>query len=134
PETTTGGNALKFYSSVRMDIRRIAAIKDGQENTGNRTRVKVVKNKVAPPFKEAEFDIMYGTGISREGDLLDLGVSKDIIEKSGSWYSFDGDRIGQGRENAKNFLREHPEAAASVEEKLLEKFGLNPAAEIAEGA
>ncbi|NIQ98481.1 MAG: recombinase RecA [Desulfuromonadales bacterium] len=134
PETTTGGNALKFYSSVRMDIRRIAAIKDGQDTIGSRTRVKVVKNKVAPPFKEAEFDIMYGTGISREGDLLDLGVAQDIIEKSGSWYSFDGDRIGQGRENAKTFLRENPDAAASVEQKLQEKFGLQPADEIAEGA
>ncbi|MDY6847627.1 MAG: recombinase RecA [Geoalkalibacter sp.] len=129
PETTTGGNALKFYSSVRLDIRRIAALKQGQESIGNRTRVKVVKNKVAPPFKEAEFDIMYGTGISREGDLIDLGANVDIVEKSGSWYSFAGERIGQGRENAKTFLREHPDVAQAIEDRLREHFGLNPPAE-----
>jgi recombination protein RecA len=108
PETTTGGNALKFYASVRLDIRRTGAIKDGQEVVGNRTKVKVVKNKMAPPFKEAEFDIIYGEGISR-GDLLDLAVGPDIVEKSGSWYSFNGERIGQGRENVKKFLEENPE-------------------------
>ena len=124
PETTTGGNALKFYSSVRMDIRRIAAIKQGQDMIGSRTRVKVVKNKVAPPFKEAEFDIMYGTGISREGDLVDLGAEAEIIEKSGAWYSYSGERIGQGRENAKAFLAEHPETALEIEQKLLAHFGL----------
>ncbi len=129
PETTTGGNALKFYSSVRLDIRRIAALKQGQESIGNRTRVKVVKNKVAPPFKEAEFDIMYGSGISREGDLIDLGANVDIVEKSGSWYSFAGERIGQGRENAKTFLREHPDVAQAIEDRLREHFGLNPPAE-----
>jgi len=125
PETTTGGNALKFYSSVRLDIRRIGAIKDGQDVTGNRTRVKVVKNKLAPPFKEVEFDIMYGEGISREGDILDLAAEKEIVEKSGAWYSFDRERIGQGRENAKIFLKEHPEVAKAVEEKILEHFGLS---------
>ena len=125
PETTTGGNALKFYSSVRLDIRRIGAIKDGQDVTGNRTRVKVVKNKLAPPFKEVEFDIMYGEGISREGDILDLAVEKEIVEKSGAWFSFDRERIGQGRENSKIFLKEHPEVAKAVEEKILEHFGLS---------
>jgi recombination protein RecA len=129
PETTTGGNALKFYASVRMDIRRIAALKQGQDTIGNRTRVKVVKNKVAPPFKEAEFDIMYGEGISREGDIVDLGAANDVIEKSGAWYSYAGERIGQGRENAKQFLREHPDMAHSIELKLLELFSLKtPAA------
>jgi recombination protein RecA len=125
PETTTGGNALKFYSSVRLDIRRIGAIKDGQDVTGNRTRVKVVKNKLAPPFKEVEFDIMYGEGISREGDILDLAVEKEIVEKSGAWFSFDRERIGQGRENAKIFLKDHPEVAKGIEEKILEHFGLS---------
>jgi recombination protein RecA len=124
PETTTGGNALKFYSSVRLDIRRVGAIKDGQDVIGNRTRVKVVKNKLAPPFKEVEFDIMYGEGISREGDLLDLAVEKEIVEKSGAWFSFDDERIGQGRENSKIFLKEHPEVSRAIEEKLLERFGL----------
>ncbi|WP_291315267.1 recombinase RecA [Desulfuromonas sp.] len=124
PETTTGGNALKFYASVRMDIRRIASLKQGQDVIGNRTRVKVVKNKVAPPFKEAEFDIMYGAGISREGDILDLGAGSEIVEKSGAWYSYEGERIGQGRENAKQFLAEHPETARSIEEKILAQFGL----------
>ncbi len=124
PETTTGGNALKFYASVRLDIRRIGAIKDGQDVIGNRTRVKVVKNKLAPPFKEVEFDIMYGEGISREGDLLDLAAEKEIVEKSGAWFSFDDERIGQGRENAKIFLKEHPEVSRTIEERLLEHFGL----------
>jgi recombination protein RecA len=128
PETTTGGNALKFYASVRMDIRRIAAIKQGQDSIGNRTRVKVVKNKVAPPFKEAEFDIMYGTGISREGDLVDLGAAAEIVEKSGAWYSYNGERIGQGRENAKAFLTEHPETARDIEQQLLVHFGLKSTA------
>ncbi|MGQ9693192.1 MAG: recombinase RecA [Thermodesulfobacteriota bacterium] len=124
PETTTGGNALKFYSSVRLDIRRVGAIKDGQDVTGSRTKVKVVKNKLAPPFKEVEFDIMYGEGISREGDLLDLAVENGIVEKSGSWFAFSNERIGQGRENAKLFLKEHPDVARAVEEKIKEHFGL----------
>jgi recombination protein RecA len=133
PETTTGGNALKFYASVRMDIRRIASLKQGQDAIGNRTRVKVVKNKVAPPFKEAEFDIMYGTGISKEGDLVDLGVECNVVEKSGSWFSYGEERIGQGRENAKKFLIDHPETAADIEAKVLEHFGLNPAGTPPEG-
>ena len=124
PETTTGGNALKFYASQRLDIRRIGAIKNGEQVVGNRTRVKVVKNKMAPPFKEVEFDIMYGTGISREGDLLDFAATENIVEKSGAWYAYGGERIGQGRENAKDYLRDHPELAASVERKLLEKVGV----------
>jgi recombination protein RecA len=124
PETTTGGNALKFYASQRMDIRRIGAIKNGETVVGSRTRVKVVKNKVAPPFKEVEFDILYGTGISREGDLVDLASQENLIEKSGAWYSFNGERIGQGRENAKDFLRDHPEIAKELENRILEKFGL----------
>jgi recombination protein RecA len=124
PETTTGGNALKFYASVRLDIRKTAALKQGQDTIGSRTRVKVVKNKVAPPFKEAEFDIMYGEGISRVGDLIDLGADNAIVEKSGAWYSYAGERIGQGRENAKQFLREHPETADSIEEKIFAHFGL----------
>jgi len=133
PETTTGGNALKFYASVRMDIRRIASLKQGQDAIGNRTRVKVVKNKVAPPFKEAEFDIMYGTGISKEGDLVDLGVECNVVEKSGSWFSYGEERIGQGRENAKKFLIEHPETAADIEAKVLVHFGLKPAGTPREG-
>jgi recombination protein RecA len=124
PETTTGGNALKFYATQRLDIRRIGAIKDGEQVIGNRTRVKVVKNKVAPPFKEVEFDIMYGHGISREGDVLDLAAQENIVEKSGAWFSFDGERIGQGREQAKAFLREHPEILQKVEGKLLDQFGI----------
>ena len=124
PETTTGGNALKFYASVRMDIRRIASLKQGQDTIGSRTRVKVVKNKVAPPFKEAEFDIMYGTGISWEGDLVDLGAASNIIEKSGSWFSYGGERIGQGRENAKQFLADNPEMAKAIEARVLEHYGL----------
>ncbi len=125
PETTTGGNALKFYSSVRLDIRRIGAIKDGQEVTGNRTRVRVVKNKMAPPFKEAEFDITYGEGISKTGDLLDMGVEAGIIEKSGSWYSCEGERIGQGRQNAKKFLDESSEIYESTLKKVKETLGLS---------
>jgi len=125
PETTTGGNALKFYSSVRLDIRRIGSIKDGQEAIGNRTRVKVVKNKLAPPFKEVEFDLMYGEGISREGDLLDLAVEHEVVEKSGAWFSYANERIGQGRENSKTFLKEHPEISKAIEEKLLERFALS---------
>ncbi|WP_372677585.1 recombinase RecA [Desulfosarcina sp.] len=124
PETTTGGNALKFYSSVRLDIRRIGAIKDGQDVVGNRTRVKVVKNKMAPPFKEAEFDIMYGEGISRSGDLLDVGVNAGIVDKSGSWYSYNGERIGQGRENVKKFFQDNPDLFESVDVKVREAVGL----------
>ena len=124
PETTTGGNALKFYASLRLDIRRIGAIKDGQDVIGNRTRVKVVKNKLAPPFKEVEFDIMYGEGISREGDILDLAVEKGVVQKSGAWFSFANERIGQGRENSKSFFKEHQEIAVAVEEKILEQVGL----------
>ena len=124
PETTTGGRALKFYASIRVDIRRIGAIKDGDQVVGNRTRVKVVKNKMAPPFREVEFDIMYGEGISREGELLDLAVKQDIVDKSGSWFSFDGERLGQGRENAKQFLRENMEYYARIEEKVREALGL----------
>jgi recombination protein RecA len=127
PETTTGGNALKFYASQRMDIRRIGAIKNGENVVGSRTRVKVVKNKVAPPFKEVEFDIMYGTGISREGDLIDLASNDNIVEKSGSWFSFNGERIGQGRENAKDYLKEHPEVAKEIEARVFEKYGINKA-------
>ena len=127
PETTTGGRALKFYSSIRVDIRRIAAIKDGDVVTGNRTRVKIVKNKVAPPFKQAEFDIMYGLGISLEGDLLDLGVAQKLVQKSGAWYSYDGERIGQGRENTKTFLKEHPDLLHKLEIALRAELGL-PAA------
>jgi recombination protein RecA len=124
PETTTGGNALKFYASQRLDIRRIGAIKDGDQVIGNRTRVKVVKNKVAPPFKEVEFDIMYGQGISREGDVLDLAAQENIVDKSGTWFSFGGERIGQGREQVKAFLREHPEVLQQIEGRLFEKFGV----------
>jgi recombination protein RecA len=124
PETTTGGNALKFYASQRLDIRRIGAIKDGEQVIGNRTRVKVVKNKVAPPFKEVEFDIMYGQGISREGDVLDLASAEGIVDKSGTWFSFGGERIGQGREQAKAFLRDRPEILQQVEGRLFEKFGI----------
>ena len=124
PETTTGGNALKFYASVRLDIRRIGAIKDRDEVVGNQTRVKVVKNKVAPPFKQVEFDIMYGEGISKIGELLDLGVTAGIVEKSGAWFSYDGERIGQGRENAKAFLKQHPDRAAEIEKKIRENAGL----------
>jgi recombination protein RecA len=128
PETTTGGNALKFYASVRMDIRRIGALKDGDNVVGGRTRVKVVKNKVAPPFKEAEFDILYGTGISRDGEIVDLGSESGVIEKSGAWYSYGGERIGQGREAAKNFLKEHPETAGEIMDKVMGKIGIKRAA------
>ena len=124
PETTTGGRALKFYSSVRMDVRRVESIKQGGEVIGNHVRVKVVKNKIAPPFKEAEFDIMFGHGISKEGDILDLAVKDDIVEKSGAWYAYGGAKIGQGRENAKSYLREHPAVCAEVETKVREKHGL----------
>jgi recombination protein RecA len=123
PETTTGGNALKFYASVRMEIRRVGAIKDRDQIVGNQTRVKVVKNKLAPPFRQVEFDIMYGEGISKVGELIDLGVKANVVEKSGAWYSVDSQRIGQGRENAKQFLRDHPEVAATVERKLREQSG-----------
>lgn len=125
PETTTGGNALKFYASVRLDIRRTGAIKDREEVIGNQTRVKVVKNKVAPPFRQVEFDIMYGEGISKSGELVDLGVKAGVVEKSGSWYSFDSQRIGQGRENAKNFMKDNPEIAAQIEEAIRKDAGLN---------
>ncbi len=124
PETTPGGRALKFYSSVRLDIRRIEAIKDGVEVVGNRTRVKVVKNKVAPPFKQCEFDIMYGRGISREGSLLDIGVDLGIVKKSGAWYTYDGEQLGQGRENSKTFLAENPEIMVEVSERILTQVGI----------
>ena len=124
PETTTGGNALKFYSSVRLDIRRIGAIKDRDEIVGNQTRVKVVKNKVAPPFKQVEFDIMYGEGISKQGELIDLGVKASIVEKSGAWFSYEGQRVGQGRENAKAFLRSNPKVATAIERSIRENAGL----------
>jgi recombination protein RecA len=126
PETTTGGNALKFYASVRLDIRRTGSIKKGDEVIGNETKVKVVKNKVAPPFKTAEFDILYGEGISREGEILDLGAASNIVEKSGAWYSYGGDRIGQGKDNAREYLRERPEIALDIENKVRAHFGVNP--------
>jgi recombination protein RecA len=129
PETTSGGRALKFYASVRLDIRRIAAIKDGDTAIGNRTRVKVVKNKVAPPFREAEFDILYGEGISREGDLLDMGVTHNLVEKSGSWFSYRGERIGQGRDNARQYLREHPDLCRNLDGDLRKALGLGGAEE-----
>ena len=125
PETTTGGRALKFYSSVRADIRRIAAIKEGEVVVGNRTKVKIVKNKVAAPFREAEFDIIYGEGISKEGDLIDLGVAQNLVEKSGSWYSYKGERIGQGRENARQFLKDNPDVRQQVDSELRKALGLN---------
>jgi recombination protein RecA len=131
PETTTGGNALKFYASMRLDIRRIGAIKSNQEVVGNRTRVKVVKNKLAPPFREVEFDITYGEGVSRPGMLIDLGVDNNVIDKSGAWLSYKSERIGQGRENAKQFLAEHPEVAARIEAEVLQKHGIGAAAEAA---
>jgi len=124
PETTTGGNALKFYASVRLDIRRTGAIKDREEVVGNATRVKVVKNKVAPPFKQVEFDIMYGEGISKMGELVDLGVKAGVVEKSGAWFSYDSQRLGQGRENAKTFLKQNPDAAARIEMAIRENAGL----------
>ncbi len=133
PETTTGGRALKFYSSVRLDIRRIAAIKDGETVTGNRTKVKVVKNKVAAPFREAEFDIIYGEGVSREGDLLDLGVANNVIEKSGSWYSYKGERIGQGRENARQFLKDNSDVMTRVDSEVRKTLGLVKSTEAPDG-
>ena len=131
PETTTGGRALKFYSSVRVDIRRIASIKDGDAVVGGRTRVKVVKNKLAPPFREAEFDIMYGEGVSREGDLLDLAVEHKIVDKSGAWFAYGGDRLGQGRENSKQFLKDNPKVASAIEEKVRKELGLLREVEVA---
>jgi len=124
PETTTGGRALKFYSSVRLDVRRIETLKDGQEMVGNRTRIKVVKNKVAPPFKQAEFDILYGQGISREGGLIDVGVETGLVRKAGAWYTYEGDQLGQGKENARNFLRDNPDLANELEKRILEKLGV----------
>ena len=126
PETTPGGRALKFYSSVRLDIRRIESLKDGAEVVGNRTRVKIVKNKVAPPFKQAEFDIMYGQGISREGSLLDIAVDRDIVKKSGAWYTYEGEQIGQGRENVKKFLKENPDLVMEIQDRVLREVGLIP--------
>jgi recombination protein RecA len=127
PETTTGGNALKFYASVRLDIRRLATIKQGQDVIGSRTKVRVVKNKVAPPFKEVEFDLIHGEGISREGDVLDLAVEKNMVEKSGTWYAYGGQRIGQGRENAKQFLKENPKVLEQIEKEILENFRISRA-------
>ena len=126
PETTTGGRALKFYSSVRLDVRRIETLKDGTDAVGNRTRVKVVKNKVAPPFKQAEFDILYGEGISREGSLIDLGVDEGIVRKCGAWYTYEGDQLGQGKENARAFLRDNPDLADEIEKRIKEKLGIGP--------
>jgi recombination protein RecA len=126
PETTTGGRALKFYSSVRLDVRRIETLKDGTEPVGNRTRVKVVKNKVAPPFKQAEFDILYGHGISREGGLIDMGVEQGFVKKSGAWYTYDGDQLGQGKENARAFLRDNPDLTDEIEKRIKEKLGIGP--------
>ena len=125
PETTTGGNALKFYASVRLDIRRTGALKRGEEVVGNETRVKVVKNKIAPPFKQAEFDILYGEGISREGEILELGVTYKIVEKSGAWFAYKGDKIGQGKDNARQYLKEHPEIAVEIENKIREQVGVS---------
>ena len=132
PETTTGGNALKFYATQRLDIRRIASIQEGDKKVGNRTRVKVVKNKIAPPFRMAEFDIIYGSGISKEGDILDLGVELDIVEKSGSWFSFNEERIGQGRENVRRFLVEHPDVMKNISDRVTEKLGLGEKKDISE--
>jgi len=126
PETTTGGKALKFYSSVRLDVRRIETLKDGTEPVGSRTRVKVVKNKVAPPFKQAEFDILYGIGISREGGLIDMGVDQGFVRKAGAWYTYDGDQLGQGKENARAFLRDNPDLADEIEKRIKEKLGIGP--------
>jgi recombination protein RecA len=126
PETTTGGKALKFYASVRLDVRRIETLKDGTDPVGNRTRVKVVKNKVSPPFKQAEFDILYGHGISREGGLIDMGVEHGFIRKAGAWYTYEGDQLGQGKENARNFLRDNPDLADEIEKKVKEKLGVGP--------
>ena len=126
PETTTGGRALKFYASVRLDVRRIETLKDGSDPVGNRTRVKVVKNKVSPPFKQAEFDILYGIGISREGGLIDMGVEQGIVRKSGAWYTYEGDQLGQGKENARGFLRDNPDLADEIEKRIKEKLGVGP--------
>src|SRR5438045_7657429 len=126
PETTTGGKALKFYASVRLDVRRIETLKDGQDAVGNRTRVKVVKNKVASPFKQAEFDIMYGKGISREGGLIDVGVEVGLVRKAGAWYTYEGDQLGQGKENSRNFLRDNPDLANEIEKRILEHLGIGP--------
>jgi recombination protein RecA len=134
PETTTGGNALKFYASVRLDIRRIGAIKEREQTIGNQTRVKVVKNKMAPPFKVVEFDIMYGEGISKRGELLDLGIQAGVVEKSGSWFSYDGQRIGQGRENAKIYLKEHGDIAVAIENAIRSNAGLVADAMMAAGS
>ncbi|HEY1996443.1 recombinase RecA [Paraburkholderia sp.] len=134
PETTTGGNALKFYASVRLDIRRIGSIKKNDEVIGNETRVKVVKNKVSPPFREAIFDILYGEGISRQGEVIDLGVQAKIVDKAGAWYSYNGERIGQGKDNAREFLRENPEIAREIENRIRESLGVNAMAEVAVGA
>jgi recombination protein RecA len=126
PETTSGGRALKFYASVRLDVRRIETLKDGTEAVGSRTRIKVVKNKCAPPFKVAECDIIFGTGISREGGLIDLGVEQSIVRKSGAWYTYEGDQLGQGKENSRNFLRDNPDLANEIEKKIKEKLGVGP--------
>jgi recombination protein RecA len=126
PETTTGGRALKFYSSIRLDVRRIETLKDGTESIGSRTRVKVVKNKVSPPFKQAEFDILYGIGISREGGLIDMGVEQGIVRKSGAWYTYEGDQLGQGKENSRNFLRDNPDLGNEIEKRIKEKLGIGP--------
>jgi len=133
PETTTGGRALKFYSSIRLDVRRIETLKDGQEMVGNRTRVKVVKNKVAPPFKQAEFDILYGQGISREGSLIDLGVDTGIVRKAGAWFTYEADQLGQGRENARNYLRNNPDLANELEKKIKERMGIGPQVDVPAG-
>jgi recombination protein RecA len=134
PETTTGGNALKFYASVRLDIRRIGSIKKNDEVIGNETRVKVVKNKVSPPFREAIFDILYGEGISRQGEIIDLGVQAKIVDKAGAWYSYSGERIGQGKDNAREFLRENPDIAREIENRIRESLGVNAMAEAVTGA
>jgi len=134
PETTAGGKALKFYASVRLDIRRIETLKDGTDAVGNRTRVKVVKNKMAPPFKQAEFDILFGSGISREGSLIDFGVEHGIVKKSGAWYTYDGDQLGQGKENSRTFLIEHPDVAAEIEQKIFAKLGIGAAGKAAQAA
>jgi recombination protein RecA len=139
PETTSGGNALKFYSSIRLDVRRIAALKEGDAVVGNRTRVKVVKNKVAPPFKQTEFDILYGEGISREGEIIDMGVKLNIVDTSGAWYSYNGDRIGQGKDNVRNFLKENPDMAADIEGRIRAELlpgvaAVESSAEVAEAA
>ena len=126
PETTTGGKALKFYASVRLDVRRIETLKDGTDAVGNRTRVKVVKNKLAPPFKQAEFDIIYGQGISREGGLIDMGVEHGFVRKAGAWYTYEGDQLGQGKENARSFLRDNPDLSDELEKKIKEKLGVGP--------